>query len=203
LRIGIFGGAFDPPHNGHVKLAEAFYDGQDIDKLIIVPTGISPHKQNGEEITVKQRLALVREAFKRFDVSEYELGKKDVSYTVNTLKYFKDIYKNDELIFLCGSDMLLSFGSWYMPDEILKLCTLCCACRVYDDNEKVLAMMEILNERFNTKIELMYFEPIEIASTQIRRMIKKGEDVSGYLAEGVYKMIVNDKLYFLGEYNGL
>ena len=134
MRIGIYGGAFNPVHKGHVKLAEEIKEKAYLDKIIIMPSGLSPHKSSGQLIDSEHRLEMCRLAFDKeyFEVSDLEIRREGKSYTVDTVTELKSVYPNDELYLVMGSDMLLSFHKWYRYEDILSAVTICATTRQGD-----------------------------------------------------------------------
>ena len=123
MKIGIFGGSFNPIHKGHMHLAESVMEDIKLDKIIFVPSKISPHKSSDEYISENDRLEMVRLSImnnRNFEVSDYELTQERVSYSVYTVRHFKEKYPDDELYLLVGTDMLLCFEKWYKFEEIMK-----------------------------------------------------------------------------------
>ena len=124
-KIGIFGGTFNPVHKGHELTAVNFLDKFKLDKLLIMPSNIPPHKQVDANITAVQRFEMCRICFDKYDniyVSDFEIKKDGLSYTFDTVTELKKNYMNDKLYFLVGSDMLLSLETWYKYQDLLKLC---------------------------------------------------------------------------------
>ena len=196
-KIGIFGGTFNPVHKGHELAAVSFYNKLGLDKLIIMPSNIPPHKQADANVTAVQRLEMCRIAFGgletetkiEVEVSDFEVKKEGKSYTFDTVSDLRKTYKNDKLYFLIGSDMFLYFENWYKHLELLKLCALAVAYRNINDNENEAGKREILNMRdrlvqTGAEIELLENEPFEISSTEIRAEIRKNiycNDNAGYI----------------------
>ena len=134
MKIGLFGGTFNPVHNGHINLVKNFKDKLSLDKVLVIPTAVPPHKQAESLVSSEDRLNMCRLAFSSLaEVSDVEIERGGRSYTVETLEELKKIYKDDDLYFLVGSDMLLSFKRWYRWEDILTMCTLCATDR---DNEE-------------------------------------------------------------------
>ncbi|MBQ4604816.1 MAG: nicotinate (nicotinamide) nucleotide adenylyltransferase, partial [Clostridia bacterium] len=130
-KIGVFGGTFNPPHLGHVRLANEAADRIGADKVLIIPSCIPPHKMPGKLAGGDERMEMCRLAFEgeRFEVSSIELDRGNKSYTVETLRELKKIYPDAELFFIIGSDMLRTFTRWYCWEEIMTLATICAASR--------------------------------------------------------------------------
>lgn len=166
MKIGVFGGTFNPPHNGHVRLAKAAADELKLDKLLVIPSCIPPHKIAAKLADGQERLEMCRLAFgcdPRFEVSPMELERGSRSYTVETLRELKALYPDSELYFIVGSDMLESFDKWYLWQEILSLSVLCAASRE-DGYSPDLSRFGKLAER----IKIITLDPLEVSSTQIR-----------------------------------
>lgn len=196
-RIGIYGGTFSPPHNGHIQAASAFIKEAQLDELLITVTWISPHKEiKGVDPYVRLEMAYL--AFGNLDkttVSSYEIDKKGISYTKDTLAHFKT--EENELFLLVGDDMFLTLGNWYMPEEIFSRCTVVCFPRV-DDSEMLEQIAEKRREyeaRFNAKIMTPAYTPYPMSSTEIRRCVKNGEDISQYVSPSVCEYIKENELY--------
>ena len=166
MKIGVFGGTFNPPHNGHVRLAKAAADELKLDKLLVIPSCIPPHKIAAKLADGQERLEMCRLAFgcdPRFEVSPMELERGSRSYTVETLRELKALYPDSELYFIVGSDMLESFDKWYLWQEILSLSVLCAASRE-EGYSPELSRFGKLAERF----KIITLDPLEVSSTQIR-----------------------------------
>lgn len=166
MKIGVFGGTFNPPHNGHVRLAKAAADELKLDKLLVIPSCIPPHKIAAKLADGQERLEMCRLAFgcdPRFEVSPMELERGSRSYTVETLRELKALYPDSELYFIVGSDMLESFDKWYLWQEILSLSVLCAASRE-EGYSPDLSRFGKLAER----IKIITLDPLEVSSTQIR-----------------------------------
>lgn len=201
MRVGLYGGTFAPLHNGHLAAAFTFYDECRLDKLILIPSRIPPHKDQipSDDPTDRFRMLLgsVREyrKEKNISVSKYEIGREEVSYSYYTLKHFQK--KTDELFFLCGTDMLLTLDKWYRAEELFSLCTFVCAEREEnrEKRQEILRKKEEYEKRFSASILLLDHQPLEISSTQIREMIGKGEDISSLVPPFVCRYIQKHGLY--------
>ena len=166
MKIGVFGGTFNPPHNGHIRLAKEAADELKLDKLLVIPSCIPPHKIAAKLADGQERLEMCRLAFgcdPRFEVSPMELERGSRSYTVETLRELKALYPDSELYFIVGSDMLESFDKWYLWQEILSLSVLCAASRE-EGYSPDLSRFGKLAER----IKIITLDPLEVSSTQIR-----------------------------------
>lgn len=200
MRRAVFGGSFDPVHNGHVNLVKQIYGKVNLDEIIIMPTAISPFKQNmgRKPASGADRLEMCRLAFADMDcitVSDYEISLSTVSYTVSTMRHLREIYPEDELFFILGSDMLFSFDKWYNYEEILSMCTLIAASR--EDGESDMSELEAQSKKLQKigRVLLVSTDAYEMSSTEIREKIKKNSDISCYVPENVVKYILEHGLY--------
>ena len=198
MRIGIFGGTFDPPHTGHKKYADELSDRLSLDKLIVIPTATPPHKER-KVSSAEDRMNMLRLLFRSsegVEVSDLEISRGGRSFTYETVTLLHGMYPDDELIFLVGSDMLLSFHTWRNPDIILSHVKICAVTRDDDIDESRLS--EYIKEYFPGKTDRFIvcgFDPVEISSTQIRDAIRNGESVEGLLDRQIIEYIKEKELY--------
>ena len=209
-KIGVFGGTFNPIHKGHEKIAKEFYDKFNIDKLLIIPTFIAPHKEHDEKILPSQRLEMCKIAFNtheyikyNIEASDIEIKKEGKSYSVDTVTALYDIYSREENIiyFLIGTDMFLSIESWRNYEELLELCVFVVAYRFIGDENEIVKKKDYLVDR-GYKIELLENCVFEISSTKLREKIKKiknrqicGDELHRYLNKDVIEYINRENLY--------
>ncbi|MBP0964937.1 MAG: nicotinate (nicotinamide) nucleotide adenylyltransferase [Oscillospiraceae bacterium] len=195
-KTAIFGGSFNPVHNGHINLVGEMINELHPDRVIIVPTGISPFKQGIKPMfSGEDRLEMCRLAFDRFPeclVSSYEVDNEGVSYTVLTLRHFREMYPDDELFFIVGSDMLLSLKRWYRFEEIMQLATIAAASREDGDFDTLRKTADELSQ-FG-RVILIKITPFPLSSTEIREKIENKQDFSCYLPEKVVKYILDKKV---------
>ncbi|GAB6282959.1 MAG: nicotinate-nucleotide adenylyltransferase [Ignavibacterium sp.] len=187
-KIGIFGGSFDPIHLGHLIIAQFVYDERNLDKIIFIPSFISPHKMDVNFSNPKHRLEMIKLAIKDipyFDYSDFEIKKEGISYTIDTLKEFKKNY--DDIDLIIGYDNLLTFDKWKNPDEILKLAKLI-----------VLRRETTLTKKMNKYFDCAIFlkSPIvEISSTEIRERVAKNKSINFLITKEVKEYIFQNNLY--------
>lgn len=199
MRIGIFGGTFDPPHAGHKKYADEVRNKLSLDNLIVIPTAAPPHKKKKTSTTAEDRLNMLRLLFEKDSgvlVSDMEIARGGRSYTFETVTLLREQYPDDELIFILGSDMLLSFHTWKNPDVILEKVKICAVTRDGEISKKMLG--EYAEKHFPGKKErfiICDFEPIEISSTEIREKVKNGLSVEGLVDAQVMEYIKEKELY--------
>ncbi len=194
-KIAIYGGSFDPPHKGHKLLAENLASVCGAEKVIIIPTALSPFK-NSSSATAEDRLNMCKLFFKEalFQISDIEIKRGGKSYTVDTLTQIKKENPEAKLFLFMGDDMLLSFDKWYCHQEILRLATIVCACRT-EKLEELQNMKEFVKNVLEAEERVIICEsvPFEISSTEIRSSLKDG--VNKGLSEDVYNYIVAKGLY--------
>lgn len=199
MDIGIYGGTFDPVHRGHVRLLQCAAEACGLDRTIILPDRIPPHKQSKDLVSGEDRLEMCRRAFAdtpRTEISDWEIRQEGLSYSVLTLEHFHGLYPEDRLWFIMGSDMLTSFSKWYRYEEILCLAGLVCMSRYDDcgDSEELEAAAEELRAK-GGEVRLVRAQAIEVSSSRLRQMLARGEDCTGLLDEGVMDYIKQKGLY--------
>jgi len=201
-KIGIFGGTFNPIHKGHEITAINFYNKLNLNKLIVIPSNIPPHKQIDSKITAEQRFEMCGICFDKYKnynicISDFELKKNSISYTYDTVMEIRKIYINEQIYFLIGSDMFLYFENWYKYQELLKLCVFVVAFRNNRDKQEVLKFREKLI-KMGAEIELLENEPFEISSTELRKYIKNNNfNLEKYISAEVLNYIKERNLYVL------
>ncbi|MBP3436581.1 MAG: nicotinate (nicotinamide) nucleotide adenylyltransferase [Clostridia bacterium] len=197
-KIGIYGGTFSPPHLGHIHAAKAFLEAEKLDKLMIIPTCIPPHKIKKDNATDIDRLAMCRLAFSFLDaieVSDMEMKRGGKSYTSDTLSALKS--EKNELYFLCGSDMFLTLPDWHEPKTVFSLATIVCLTR--EKSKEVWASLEKAKEayirEYQAKIHLLTIEAKEVSSSEIRQRCQNGEQYSDLVPSSVADYIEEKRLY--------
>lgn len=187
MKVAIFGGSFNPVHNEHVKIATQAVKELMLDKLFILPANIAPHKKNQSLMDAKVRLNALKCAFEnqdKIEVCDYEISKQGVSYTYQTILHFKKLYKDAELFFILGSDMLENFPTWKNPEIIAKNATLALTKRKngeFDDE----VLIEKVESLYNVKIKRLSVYGTTVSSTKIRVYKKLGLSVSDLLPKTV------------------
>ncbi len=200
--LGIYGGTFSPPHDGHLNAINAFLCECLLDKLFVIPTNIPPHKRINSSDDPANRLEMTKlmledhpEWNKRLFISDWEIEQKEKSYTVNTLRHFKKYA--ERILFLMGTDMLLSFNSWYRPEEICSLATLVLMRREEPDpaiNERIESQIDLLKRSFSANIVELTSSILPLDSTSIRNALAQGNCPSG-ISGKVYDYIKQHNLY--------
>jgi nicotinate-nucleotide adenylyltransferase len=188
-RIGIFGGTFDPPHKGHMAIADQAMKQLGLDSVYFVPAYIPPHKQQHLSTTALNRMRMLKLAIrgrKKYRVSALELQRQGISYTIDTLKGFKQRFPNNDLILILGADNLLQFHSWKSPKIILQLATLA----VYKRKGFSLSLKDK-----SVDFILLKGRMLHVSSTEIRNKIKNGIPVRSFVPHSIVLYIKQHALY--------
>ena len=198
--IGIFGGTFNPVHNGHIRLVETVAQAIDFDRIIVMPDRIPPHKKASELASGEDRLQMCKLAFEdmeNVEVSDWELRQSGKSYTVFTLEHLKKQYPDDTLWLIMGSDMLLYFEHWYRYEDILSLAGIACISRRGEDTDELLEehARRLESGGNGRRIVIVKAQPFEVSSSQLRGNIKKMEDTSCYFPKKIVQYIYEHGLY--------
>jgi nicotinate-nucleotide adenylyltransferase len=190
-KIGIFGGAFDPPHIGHLIAAQYAAEQLSLDKVIFVPSGNHPFKEGKLVATAEQRFAMTKLAIAGnpiFDVSDVEVRKEGKSYTFETLEHFSELYADGTLSFLIGTDNIKDFPSWKHPEKIVELAT------VVVLNREVVRIPKQENE-FMARFLYLDTPTIEISSTEIRSRLAEHKTIRYMIRNGVELFLDMTGLY--------
>ena len=172
-RIGIYGGAFNPPHTGHIRAAGFAVQALNLDKLLLIPSCSSPHKPlPAGSATPAQRLEMTKAwAGEKMEVCDIELSRGGTSYTYETVEQLKKQYPDDELILFMGTDMFLSFHTWKEPERILRCVSLAVFYRGDKGEQADIAAKQREYETAGHRVYLVENPVTEISSTQLRRML--------------------------------
>ncbi len=208
MKIGVYGGAFNPPHLGHITAARAVFELLKLDKLLIIPTGRPPHKTLPPGTPAPdQRLELSRLAAEqtglgdRIEVSDMELRREGNSYTADTLARLKEQYPEDELWLLMGTDMFLTLQSWREPERILSLAGIAAFGRSEADTEALFSVQRDYLYRAYPQARIFTLSVpgvVDVSSSELREKLVRGEG-GGLLAPAVYGYILREKLYGTAE----
>lgn len=200
MKIGIMGGTFDPIHNGHLMLGEYAYREYDLDKVWFMPNGNPPHKQYIEKRTdAKDRAEMVKlaiDGIDAFHLEEYEINRKEISYSYQTMEYFKEQYPNDHFYFIIGADSLFSIEKWVHPERLFKTCTILAAYRDEMNSRSIMQeKIAELNYKYQSDIRLLVTPLIHVASHELRERIEKDVSISGCVPKAVEAYIASHRLY--------
>lgn len=195
-KLGLYGGTFAPPHYGHIHAVKTFLKEVSPDRVLIMPTYQPPHKARAAGDTPEVRLEMCRAAFggiPRVQVSDYEIRKADVSYTVQTLEHLSA--PDREIYLLCGTDMFLTLDRWYRAEEIFRLAKMVCVSRTDEKKAEIREASERYEKRFGQKGIFLEAAPLVLSSSGIREAIRAGEGLTDYVPEAVEAIIRRDGLY--------
>ena len=198
-KIGIFGGSFNPMHIGHIVMAELFSECLGLDKIIVIPAGVAPHKENFSPVDGEKRLEMCRLSvadISACEVSDIELRRGGKSYTIDTVREVARLYPGSELYLLTGSDMFLTFDSWKDFKDILDKAVICTVARNGEKPERLLKFKKEL-EKLGGRCIILDGKIPAVSSTDIRRMAENGRSVSGFVHENVEKYIKDNHIYGL------
>lgn len=194
MRIGILGGTFDPPHNGHLALAEAALTQLRLDEVLFVPAHKNPDKMGQAGTPAKIRLEMVRlvvEGKPGLGVSDIEVVRKGPSYAVETMVQMVQA-RPAEYWFLMGADALRGLPTWKQPDKLVRLCRLGVAVRAPDQPDEVISR---LPEEFRPKVDIIKLKPQEVSASEIREYVSRGLGVGQWVNPGVLNYIQDHQLY--------
>lgn len=198
MRIAIYGGSFNPPHIGHAEAARAAYKALKPDKFLIIPTNTPPHKElEANSPSPEQRLEFCRLAFGDIpgaEVSDMELRREGKSYTADTVDALLEQYPGAEICIVMGTDMFLSFRSWYRWQHMLETCTLAVLSREDFDRREIESFKAELETENGAKVILIPHLPLPMSSTEIRERLRRGLG-SDDLCQGVYECIIRNGYY--------
>jgi nicotinate-nucleotide adenylyltransferase len=189
---GLFGGAFDPPHYGHLELVEGALRHFGLDRVVVIPTGRAPHKAISTPPEVRYRLAEAAFAGRTgVELSRWELDRGEPSYTVETTRWARELY--GDLIFLVGADQFAKLATWREPDEVLSLARLGVATRHGYDHDELDRVLGHLADP--SRVEMFEIEPTPVSSTEVRARVGRGEPVDGLVPPAVAALIGELGLY--------
>lgn len=195
-KIGILGGTFNPIHYGHLMISEYLRDELNLDKVIYVPTGYSPHKINS--ISADIRYKMVEIAIKNnenFQISDVEAKSGEISYSVNTVKKLKE-NQPGEYFFLIGSDTIFQLKTWRKLEELSKEVHFVAALRPeYLEIDKIDEEIKYLKKNFNTQITIINGPLYQVSSTELRDRMKTKKSVRYLIPDEVIRFIRENNLY--------
>ena len=192
MRLGIFGGTFDPPHVGHLLAASDAIEHLALDRLVFVPAAIQPLKASRETASGADRFAMVRLTVggdSRLETDSVELDREGLSYTVDTLRDFARRFPSADRFFLVGADVLSSFAQWRDPQGVLELATLAVVTRSPDSD-----VME-MDEELARRVTPVPTRRVDVSSTEIRDRVRSGLSIHGFVTDAVAEYISSHGLY--------
>lgn len=196
-KVGIMGGSFNPIHQGHLVVANEVLNIYNFDKIIFIPAGKPPHK-NDLETTPWDRYMMTQIAIlsnNRFVVSDIEVKRTGKSYTLDTMLQLREMYPDTEFYFITGTDAVIDIPNWHEPEKLLNLCKFIAVSRPGVDTGVIESKIKEIKDNFNGHIELMQVPMLQISSTDIRERIKNGISAKYLLPESVEQYIMKKNLY--------
>ncbi len=203
-RLGLYGGTFSPPHIGHYRAAEAFINEFQLDRLLIMPASIPPHKALAAGDNPVFRMNMAEICFEPLCskehavVSDLELRRQGRSYTSDTLRELYEIYgltENHGVYMLTGTDMFLTLDTWHEAETIFELAHIVYALRNDSDLDACVKKKAEYERRYGAAIDRLILQPFDISSTEIRRMIAENMETEEVLDPRVLEYIIKEGLY--------
>lgn len=208
MRLGIFGGTFNPIHKGHINASLRFYDDARLDKLLVIPDRVPPHKQ-AQVASSEHRLNMLHLVYddkdlcgdRNIEISDIELRREGKSYTIVTLRELKAFYPTAKLFLYTGSDMFYTLESWKEGDEILRMCSVYTAAREDDEESRLEEYADSYRRKYGTECMIGDFAPVISSSTQIRDCFSVQNDkkscyfTNNLLTDSVNRYIMENGLY--------
>lgn len=185
-KVGILGGTFDPPHHGHLLIANEVLSALDLDEVWFMPNQEPPHKKKSVSISNRDRLNMLELAIQgnsQFKIQKIELERKGPSYTVDTMEMIKSQYKDDQFFFIIGADMIEYLPKWYKVDELVAL----------------VQFVGVERPEYNhdTIYPVLYVDvpAMEVSSSMIRERLKEGKSVRYLIPDSIIHYIEENHLY--------
>jgi nicotinate-nucleotide adenylyltransferase len=190
--VGLLGGAFDPPHYGHLALADAALEHFGLERLLVIPTGVAPHKEVETDAETRCRLAAAAFADRpQVEISRWEIDRGEPSYTIETTRWAREQY--GEIIFLVGADQFASLDTWKEPERVLEIARLGVATRPGYDRTELERLRATLPDP--ARAELFEIPAWPLSSTEIRDRVRRGEPISAFVPPAVAELIAGLGLY--------
>ncbi len=197
LKYGIMGGTFNPIHYAHLFIADEVKDLFNLDKIIFMPTGTPPHKNN-LNIDAFHRYTMTKLAVannNKFTVTDIEVLNQDISYTVDTMKKLTSLHPDIDFYFITGTDAILELPSWKDPKTLLTLCKFVSVNRPNFADDTLTDKIKDITDKFGGEIFLVNGPELNISSTQIRERVKEGKTIRYLVPNEVNDYILKNKLY--------
>jgi nicotinate-nucleotide adenylyltransferase len=195
-RIGVLGGTFDPPHIGHLILAEYAADALALTNVLFVPAADPPHKQREFKTPVAHRLRMLELALKdnpRFGISRIDIDRLGPHYSVDMIRIINNQYPSAEIYFVMGSDSLRDLPTWYRPDELVSLCKLAVMRRSGVEVDP--GMHEQALPGISGRVVMFNAPLIEVSSTEIVSRLAQGKSIRYQTPDAVREYIMTHRLY--------
>ena len=187
-KLGLLGGVFDPPHIGHLILAQTALETFKLDKILFIPSSQQPHKRYKDVSPIETRVELLKLAIfndNRFEISDIEIKRPGLSYTSDTLIELQALYPKIRFYFIIGGDNISDIQTWKDPENIFALAKVVAAIRPDSRSEGM----------YSDRIEIFNMPQIDISSSMVRQFVKQGRSVKYLVADKVEQYIKQQKLY--------
>ncbi len=199
LKLGLFGGSFDPIHYGHLLLAESARDQLNLDRVIFLPLGEPPHHKDIRSLSDDRfnTTVLAIQDYPEFEASRYEIDKKGVSYSVDTLRHYRTLFPNDEVFWIVSSETFNDFPNWRSPAEICRLASLVIARRAGYPEPNFESFTSFCDPKTIEvfKRQVIDFPFLEISSTLLRQRVRKGRSIRFLTPNPVVEYINKHRMY--------
>jgi nicotinate-nucleotide adenylyltransferase len=192
VRLGIFGGSFDPPHVGHLLAAGDAYDRLSLDRIALVPAATQPLKAAGAVASAEERIAMLRLVVAddaRFELSTVEIERSGLSFTVDTLTHYAELYPSAERFLLLGADVLATFAEWREPKRILQLARPVILERAGDNTPALPAGLDA------GALVRLPTRRVDVSSTEIRDRVRQDKSIRGFVTDSVAAYIERHGIY--------
>ena len=198
MKTGVFGGTFNPVHKGHIMLAEYCMDSVGLDRIIMIPTAVPPHKISNNLASENDRLNMCKLACRgkeNFSVSDIEIKRQGKSYTYETLTQLKEIYPDDHLYTIMGADMFLTLNRWKNPEIIFEKSSIITIPRDEESKHELENFYNKVLKAMGASSVILPNPVMSVSSTFIRENLDNFNLISDMLDKGVYDYIIKNNLY--------
>ena len=198
MKLGIFGGSFDPIHYGHLILAEYLREGAGLDRVLLMPAYESPFKIGQTKSDAASRLKMVELATQdhpSFDICDLDISGGRVSYMVDLMASLRKMYPTDELYYLSGTDSFLGIECWRGSEELLSRYSFAVGTRPGYRDEELAEFAEYIRAKYHTEVQVVPIPKVEISSTDIRHRCKEEHSIRYLVPEAVERFIHENQLY--------
>lgn len=198
MRVLVYGGSFDPPHMGHIRSVRVAAAALKPDKILLIPAAEPPHKRlSATSPAPAERLTMTRLAAEEIpgcEALDIELARTGPSYTSDTLRQLHERWPEAEIVFLLGTDMLLTLDTWHEPEVILSLASIAVFARETGQREEIEAQAARLQKRYGAAVYVPAGEPVTVSSTRVRELLPKRQGRE-LVPDSVYEHIIRRRLY--------
>ena len=201
MKTGIYGGTFNPIHRGHIHLLGEFTKRLSLDRVLLIPTRVPPHKAAPDLASGEDRLQMCRLAVggrPHLQISDLELRREGKSFTAETLEELRELFPQDEFYLLMGEDMFLTVEHWYRPETIFSLAAVCATPRSLHGMGKLQMKQDEYQIRYGARCFLEDIPYLPVSSTQVREWVRMGKDITPLVPEAVADFIRERGIYRKG-----